>query len=197
MWRSAPRVLTVPNELTNECLWGGGAPPNGSRLSCWRLARRRKGVGRQSVPARAQHSASTRAISARQLQALVRRHPSERQPHALSVCTRLVIRHRSSTRTTAIPSRILDIVSGMVTMRIPCESAPKRNTLERKGSVLLNESIATLAALALSHVGTAQLPVGRGRRPARIQKAPATRSRRTRLKRGTLLMGQCRLTDRA
>src|SRR5207247_466178 len=49
-------------------------PPNGSRLSCGRLARWRKGVGRQSVPARAQHSASTRAISARQLQALVRPH---------------------------------------------------------------------------------------------------------------------------
>src|SRR5947208_2927262 len=32
--RTAPRVLTVPNELTNECLWGGSAPPNGSRLSC-------------------------------------------------------------------------------------------------------------------------------------------------------------------
>src|SRR5256885_258570 len=32
--RSAPRVLTVPNELANECLWGGSAPPNGSRLSC-------------------------------------------------------------------------------------------------------------------------------------------------------------------
>ena len=29
-------------------------PPNGSRLSCGRLARRRKAVGRQSVPARAQ-----------------------------------------------------------------------------------------------------------------------------------------------
>src|SRR5438105_8503041 len=27
-------------------------PPNGSRLSCGRLARRRKGGGRQSVPAR-------------------------------------------------------------------------------------------------------------------------------------------------
>src|SRR5438094_924740 len=46
--------------------------PNGSRLSCGRLARRRKGVGRQSVPARAQHSASPKAITARQLQALVR-----------------------------------------------------------------------------------------------------------------------------
>src|SRR5437762_9211549 len=48
--RAAPRVLTVPNELTNECLWGGSAPPNGLRLSCGRRARRRKGVGRQSVP---------------------------------------------------------------------------------------------------------------------------------------------------
>src|SRR6266542_4417149 len=36
--RSAPRALTVPNELTKGCLWGGSAPPNGSRLSCGRLA---------------------------------------------------------------------------------------------------------------------------------------------------------------
>src|SRR5438067_12478063 len=50
--RSAPRVLTVPNELTNECLWGGSAPPNGSRLSCGRPARRRKAVGRSPCPAR-------------------------------------------------------------------------------------------------------------------------------------------------
>src|SRR5437016_4232736 len=78
--RSAPRVLTVPNELANECLWGGSAPPNGSRLSCGRLARRRKGSGRQSVPARAQHSASFKAITARQLQALVRRkHPGPKR----------------------------------------------------------------------------------------------------------------------
>src|SRR5437773_11194385 len=49
---------------------------NGSRLSCGRRARRRKGVGRQSVPARAQHSGSLRAISARQLQALVRQLPT-------------------------------------------------------------------------------------------------------------------------
>ena len=49
--------------------------PNGSRLSCGRLARRRKGEGRQSVPARAQHSASLKTITARQLQALVRRQP--------------------------------------------------------------------------------------------------------------------------
>src|SRR5207253_1745420 len=47
-------------------------PPNGSRLSCGRPARRRKSGGRQSVPARAQHSVSLRAITARQLQALVR-----------------------------------------------------------------------------------------------------------------------------
>src|SRR5438094_182367 len=32
--RAAPRALTVPNELTKGCLWGGSAPPNGSRLSC-------------------------------------------------------------------------------------------------------------------------------------------------------------------
>ena len=49
--------------------WGR---PNGSRLSCGRLARRRKGAGRQSVPARAQRSGSLGAITARQLQALVR-----------------------------------------------------------------------------------------------------------------------------
>src|SRR5256885_1429141 len=70
--RSAPRAFTEQNELTNECLWGGSAPPNGSRLSCGRPARRRKSSGRQSVPARAQHSGSTGAITARQLQALVR-----------------------------------------------------------------------------------------------------------------------------
>src|SRR2546422_3719474 len=40
-----------------------------------RLARRRKSSGRQSVLARAQHSASFKRISARQLQALVRRLP--------------------------------------------------------------------------------------------------------------------------
>ena len=49
---SAPRVLTIPSESTNKYLWGGSAPPNGSRLSCGRLARRRKGVRRQPVPAR-------------------------------------------------------------------------------------------------------------------------------------------------
>src|SRR3989442_11297080 len=51
--------------------------PNGLRLSCGRLARRRKAGGRQSVPARAQHSASLKAITARQLQALVRQRAHE------------------------------------------------------------------------------------------------------------------------
>src|SRR5437588_49739 len=46
----APRVLTVPRELTKGCLWGGSAPPNGSRLSCGRLAHRRKGAGRSPCP---------------------------------------------------------------------------------------------------------------------------------------------------
>src|SRR5205809_8095678 len=73
--RSAPRVFTEQNELTKGCLWGGSAPPNGSRLSCGRPARRRKGAGRQSVPARAQPSAFLKAITARQLQALVRPPP--------------------------------------------------------------------------------------------------------------------------
>src|SRR5207245_487435 len=54
--------------------------PNGSRLSCGRLARRRKAARRESVPASAQHSASPRAITARQLQALVRR-PALLSPH--------------------------------------------------------------------------------------------------------------------
>src|SRR5207247_9901725 len=82
--REALRVLTVPKDLTKGCLWGGSAPPNGSRLSCGRPARRRKAIGRQSAPARAQHSASLRAITARQLQALVRRLAPHRQvlPHA-------------------------------------------------------------------------------------------------------------------
>src|SRR5439155_11280671 len=47
--------------------------PNGSRLSCGRVARRRKGGGRQfRAPSGAQHSASLKAITARQLPALVR-----------------------------------------------------------------------------------------------------------------------------
>src|SRR5437773_832528 len=49
---TAPRVLTVQKELTKGCLWGGSAPPNGSRLSCGRLARRRKAVGRRPCPIR-------------------------------------------------------------------------------------------------------------------------------------------------
>ena len=72
-WGSAPRAITVSNELAKESLWGGRSPPNGSRLSCGRPARRRSDVKRQFAPARAQHSASFKTITARQLQALVRR----------------------------------------------------------------------------------------------------------------------------
>src|SRR5438132_1679611 len=82
---AAPRVLTVPKELAKGCLWGGSAPPNGSRLSCGRPARRRKGVGRQSVPARAQHPASLRTIIARQPQTPVRPRPTA---HRKSACKR-------------------------------------------------------------------------------------------------------------
>src|SRR5207247_3298139 len=46
--------------------------PNGSRLSCGRLAGRRKSSGRQSVPARAEHYPAFKAINARQPQALIR-----------------------------------------------------------------------------------------------------------------------------
>src|SRR5438477_5866381 len=46
---TAPRVLTVPNELKNDCLWGGSAPPNGSRLSCGRNARGRASARRFRV----------------------------------------------------------------------------------------------------------------------------------------------------
>ena len=52
--------------------------PNGSRLSCGRPTCRRKGVGRQAAPARAQHSPSLKTITARQLQALVRRQAGHR-----------------------------------------------------------------------------------------------------------------------
>src|SRR5207249_2597247 len=63
-------LKSEPIIVPREC-W---TPPNGSRLSCGRRARRRKDVGRQSVPTRAQHSDSIKAITARQLQALVRQH---------------------------------------------------------------------------------------------------------------------------
>src|SRR5439155_21753634 len=39
--RSRLAYSPYQKELTKGCLWGGGAPPNGSRLSCGRLARRR------------------------------------------------------------------------------------------------------------------------------------------------------------
>src|SRR5438876_10206804 len=45
--RGAPRI-TIPKELTEECLWGGSAPPNGSRLSCGRTARGRKELEAQT-----------------------------------------------------------------------------------------------------------------------------------------------------
>src|SRR6266487_793174 len=45
--RGAPRI-TIPKELTEGCLRGGSAPPNGSRLSCGRNAWRRKAVERQT-----------------------------------------------------------------------------------------------------------------------------------------------------
>ncbi len=70
-----PRSRQVEMRIMNSTL----SAPNGSRLSCGRPARRRKGSGRQSVPARAQHSASLKAITARQLQALVR--PPPHFPH--------------------------------------------------------------------------------------------------------------------
>src|SRR5213596_3077958 len=55
-------------------LWEGGCetkngtPSNGSRLSCGRPARRRKGSGRQSVPRQRTTLRFARAITARQLQ---------------------------------------------------------------------------------------------------------------------------------
>src|SRR6266516_1688576 len=70
------RVPVITCIFPHRCLY----PPNGSRLSCGRPTRRRKGVGRQSVPARAQHSVSFRAIIARQLQALVRQRLSSAHP---------------------------------------------------------------------------------------------------------------------
>src|SRR5437879_10982670 len=49
---------------------------NGSRVSCGRLARGPKSIGRGSVPARANHFASLKAITARHLQAHVRQPPA-------------------------------------------------------------------------------------------------------------------------
>src|SRR6266571_6944190 len=57
--------------------------PNGSRLSCGRLARRRKDGGRQSVlDQRHNTPLPYKAITARQLQALVRPHPDQRTQSA-------------------------------------------------------------------------------------------------------------------
>src|SRR5438309_11806092 len=46
--RSAPRAITTTKELTEEWLWSGSAPPNGSRLSCGRNTRGRKALERQT-----------------------------------------------------------------------------------------------------------------------------------------------------
>jgi len=69
----AAKMPEVVRSLPYLALQERSLPPNGSRLSCGRPAHRRKDVERQSVPARAQHSVSLTAITARQLQALVRR----------------------------------------------------------------------------------------------------------------------------
>src|SRR5437016_12913946 len=52
--------------------WELAAPPNGSRLSCGRLARRRKGGGRRPGPGTEEFRAGIEAINGRQVQALVR-----------------------------------------------------------------------------------------------------------------------------
>jgi len=44
--RSAPGAFNMPKELAEECLWGGSAPPNGSRSSCGRNSRWRKAAER-------------------------------------------------------------------------------------------------------------------------------------------------------
>ena len=52
------------------------AQPNGSRLSCGRPARRARVVDDSPCPPARKHSASLKAITARQLQALVRQRGS-------------------------------------------------------------------------------------------------------------------------
>ncbi len=68
--RGVPRI-TIPKELTEECLRGGSAPPNGSRLSCGASAGWRKRPALRYRLAGAQTSASSESRP-RQLQALVR-----------------------------------------------------------------------------------------------------------------------------
>src|SRR6266540_3172682 len=70
--RSAPRAITVPNELTNGCLRGGREPPNGSRLSCGRQARGPTSTRPVDAVGRRAKSNSTLLGGARQLQAQVR-----------------------------------------------------------------------------------------------------------------------------
>src|SRR5438445_13683035 len=71
--RGAPRI-TIPKELTEECLRGGSAPPNGSRLSCGAKAGGRKRPALRYRLAGAQTSASFECRP-RQLQAHVRQRP--------------------------------------------------------------------------------------------------------------------------
>src|SRR6266566_6925458 len=68
--RGAPRI-TIPKELTEECLRGGSAPPNGSRLSCGASAdgRKRPALRYELVGAQTWASSENRP---RQLQAHVR-----------------------------------------------------------------------------------------------------------------------------
>src|SRR5713101_782263 len=46
--RSAPAHSRNKESVAKGCSWKGSAPPNGSRLSCGRNARRRKAVERQT-----------------------------------------------------------------------------------------------------------------------------------------------------
>src|SRR5207302_8542944 len=74
-WKAAARGQVNKREAYDarkSCSHEVDGLPNGSRLSCGRLARPRKSSRRQSVPATAHTPASLTAITARQLQALVR-----------------------------------------------------------------------------------------------------------------------------
>jgi hypothetical protein len=127
---SAPRARTAKHELPVECRWGGSAPPNGSRLSCGRPARRRKRSGRTSVPARAQTLNSIKTISARQLQAHVRQQhlwtmvgefnlgqarlvprgrAEDQQKSGLRTVVVTPTNHRSKSVTTEVPRRTLEV----------------------------------------------------------------------------------------
>src|SRR5712691_387684 len=53
VWALGAPLNHLPKELTEECLWGGSAPPNGSRLSCGR-----NDCGRKAVEPQTQRLAS-------------------------------------------------------------------------------------------------------------------------------------------